>query len=74
MVFSCSQVCVENVIGGFSAAHGEGNFDEERVSFSTLNFTAPGNGPQTRLGHKLLGAGQRFKNYTVKHTASASEA
>ena len=65
---------MENVIGGFSAAHGEGNFDEERVSFSTLNFTAPGNGPQTRLGHKLLGAGQRLQNYTVKHTASVSKA
>ena len=74
MVFSCGQVCMKNVIGGFSAAHGEGNFDEERVSLSTLNFTAPGNGPQTRLGHKLLGAGQRLQNYTVKHTASASEA
>ena len=65
---------MKNVISGFSAAHGEGNFDEELVGFSTLNFTAPGNGPQTRLGHKLLGAGQRLQNYTVKHTASASEA
>ena len=65
---------MKNVIDGFSAAHGEGNFDEERVSFSTVNFTAPGNGPQTRLGHKLLRAGQRLQNYTVKHTASASEA
>ena len=74
MVFSCGQVCMNNVISGFSAAQGEGNFDEERVSFSTLNFTAPGNGPQTRIGHKLLGAGQRFKNYTVKHTASAFKA
>ena len=42
--------------------------------FLDLDFTAPGNGPQTRLGHKLLGAGQRLQNYTVKHTASASEA
>ena len=65
---------MKNVIGGFSAAHGEGNLDEERISFSTPDFTAPGNGPQTRLGHKLLGAGQRLQNYTVKHTASASEA
>ena len=65
---------MKNVIGGFSAAHGEGNFDEERVGLSTLNFTAPGNGPQIRLGHKLLGADQRLQNYTVKHTTSASEA
>ena len=65
---------MKNVIGGFSAAHGKGHLDEERVGFSTSNFTAPGNGPQTRLGHKLLGAGQRLQNYTVKHTASASEA
>ena len=65
---------MKNVIGGFSAAHGEGNFDEERIGFPTRDFTAPGNGPQTRLGHKLLGAGQRLQNYTLKHTASASEA
>ena len=65
---------MKNVSGGFSAAHGKGNLDEKRVDSSDINFTAPGNGPQTRLGHKLLGAGQRLQNYTVKHTASASEA
>ena len=66
---------MENVLGGgFRRRMAKATSMKNAFVFLDLNFTAPGNGPQTRLGHKLLGAGQRLQNYTVKHTASASEA